>query len=266
MKRILLISVILVAMILSGCAVPVTTSTPQTVTITVTPSSFATHNSSSTIIAHTSNTTQTQITPMYDATIIKLHAYNAGVGYPDTYGVLFTNNANYTNILTCTIRQRNPDGSFLSNYDVKSDYPIPPNSHYIEILPSNTITGTPSIINLAATLYTYSSYPRVSFTNLKIVTNNSTNENFDSLSGTLNNINENVTPVSTQLFLDIQVLKRTTDNSLTLAGSYSTGLIINLPPGEFSNLSIPLGQDVTIEDAQNGIIDGEITIIAWNAN
>ena len=151
---------------------------------------------------------------MYEANIIDLHNYKAGVGYPDTYGVLFTNNTTYHNILTCTIRQLNPDGSFLSDYDVKSDYPIPPNSHYVEILPSNTITGTPSIINLVATPYTLPSYPTISFTNLKIVANNINNENFDSLSGTLNNINENVTPVSTQLFLDIQVLKHTPDNSL----------------------------------------------------
>jgi len=266
MKRILLISVIFLATLLSGCAVPVTSSTPQTVTVTVTPSTSATPNPSPTTIIPTSETAQTHVAPMYDASIIKLHAYNAGVGYPDTYGVLFTNNATYCNILTCKIRQRNPDGSFLSDYDVKSDYPIPPNSHYVEILPPNTITGTPSIINLVATPYSYSSYPTISFINLKIVTNNINNRNIESLSGTLNNINKNVTPASTQLFLYIQVLKRTPDNSLTLAGSYSPLGPIILPPGEFSNLSIPLGQDVTIEDAQNGIIDGKITIIAWNAN
>ena len=215
----------------------------------------------------------TKVTP-FTANIIKVNDKFSD----DRYGVLFTNNTTNYFRFSCTIIQHDANGSYLSDYSVTSSF-VPPNSHVVTILPEDIINGL-TMTNLQ--IFNTPVNPSLQFGNMSIsnirtvpevTTDNRGDKSFAFLTGKLIN-NSGIKPAS----ISIQILKRNTDGSLSLAGNSfvtsggggnlgsSPSIISNaipIPPsGESVIFYLPLWQDITIKDGQNAVIDGEIVIVA----
>ncbi len=234
--------------------------------------------------------TQSSITltpPITTSPITKIEPFTASIitflnlEAKKQYAVIFTNNTQNIFKFSCTIRQHDNNGNYLSDYSVTSDF-VPANTHYVYVLPREIAKGLtisdPQIVGVSP-----SAQPKfaiISISNLSIVPelagDNRGINSFSYITGTLLNTGtvnfgtgvsgEGITPKS----IIIQILKRTYDSGFTLAASSEAlsspevnGVRITMPPpGEHVVFYIPLYESVIIKDAQKAIIDGEITILA----
>jgi hypothetical protein len=266
----ILASILILSTLFSGCSATTVTLPIATTTIISTQTVIATTPLSTNPTTKSPTSIPTSInSPQYTANLIKIRDY-AIQGAPECDAVLFFNNTKVYECLSCTIRQHNADGSFLSDYKVESGF-IPPHTHLITILPVNTITGIPGILTgliVGATANGISIYNipnqtpiNISFTNIYLKNMG----NYTLLCGQLTSNSE--IPPNVYISFSAQILTRSSDGSLTLVGTLSDHLenANYLPPqGEFMNYNIQLwdNQNVTIIDASKGIINGEINIVA----
>lgn len=228
------------------------------------------------------NSTTTSIV-QYSATIITTYDYGNS---SERLAILFNNNIASYSKYSCVVRTHNPDGSFLSEYNVTSNF-IAPNSHSIYFLniPLSNAQGI-TIVNLQRIGVPIDQEPRF----IKLLLNNLTISTINGnlvLSCKMINTGYEDTGTGTQgngyvpNNISIQILKAVTDGSFALISNPDFHNL-SLPAGEFTNINIPIWDNITIvQDAQdafiknsnnsnvinpnasNPIIDGEINIIAY---
>lgn len=166
--------------------------------------------------------------------------------------ILFYNNSSDYVVIIATVRLRNPDGSFLSETSVRSEI-IPPESHAISLISiANALSqGIPGIANTQIESQKGYTFAKMAVRDLRFKSDNSL-----ILYGSLFNLS-NVTPKQ----VGILVWKRRNDNSIVIVGSFDP-ISKPPPPGEFVNVQCNLRETIVIKDAKNGVIEGEISIVA----
>jgi len=235
--------------------------------------------------------TSATTSPPYTAEIIYIPSWR---DYVQT-GVLFSNNTGDFIKLSCTVREHAPDGTYLAEITVTSDF-ILPQKHFVAWLSSDTITGL-TVSNLqVVNVPTMPHFILATMNNITITTTDtgtnlsysrvSNGEAIPTLHGKLLNIGTETFGETgtgqenwfTPTFIRVQILKRTANGGLTLVADLDTQHV-NLahfpqnpkgmnyinpipPPNESINLTTLLWDNITIIDSAKGIIDGEINILA----
>jgi hypothetical protein len=181
-------------------------------------------------------------------------------------GIIFYNSTSAFLSFSCTVRQHDTDGSFLSDENVQSNF-VPPHSHLVTVL-SDLVLHSPTIVNLQP-IDPPNGWQIFSMSVKDIQTESITLSNSNTptlfLEGTLFN-NSSVTPN-----IRMQILSNTSSGNLTIVGFgdviYSnplTGTQVPVPPpGESVKFYTPLIQPIHIEDSTNAIIDGEINVYGY---
>ena len=230
-------------------------------------------------VPQSTNTSNPTSIPPLTAQIIAVHPYSSD---NTKWAVLFSSNLGYCVSAKYTIKQHDANGNFLGESAFITK-PIPPKSRVASTLPSD-LAGELSIANLQIEQLPSASRP--TFSNMKIrdiyvgTTKNSHEVPTYVLAGTLINMDDNTATKPTSM--EIQVLTRTKAGDLILVGDSSPysnphsaanlGVITYwgdtislspmLPPGERMNFYIALSENITILDGNQGIIDGEIIVVA----
>lgn len=237
------------------------------------------------------NTSSPAIALPFTADFTVVHNYRNTA--KDRYAVIVYNNTNVYQKFSCTVRQRDTKGNFLSDYTLNTNY-VSPKSHLISTLPDG-MTSDLSINNphiLAIPANQTPQFVNVIISNIQIQTAKDQNKkDVIVLSGTLLNVGNvnpngafeasNLTPKS----INLQIMTRRSDGNFNLAygglplssetyamnvsgfqgstgyGTYTTQCIMP-PPKEKVQFFVPLWQSITIMDAEHATINGEITIVA----
>lgn len=237
----------------------------------------------------TPSLTQKTLTPAttslpYAAEIVSIPSWRNS----EQTGVLFSNNTGNFLKLSCTVRQHAPDGTYLSEVKVTSDF-IPPKSHFVSVLSLEAITG------LTINDLRMESVPSQSMLHFILVTVNNITMTTTDVSGNLAvpkfsngkaipTLNGKLLNTGTETFgetgtgqegfftptiIRIQILKRTANGGLTLVGDVDTqhyhenaSISPIPPPNENGKFSIALWDNITITDSAKAIIDGEINVVA----